>query len=152
MLARVINELGPWSWWLLGLVLLAAELMMPGVFLVWIGTAAIIVGALSLLLWDSAFWTWQVQLLLFAVLAVAVTLAGRKYLFKGAENSDQPLLNQRGAALIGRTAILEEPIREGWGRVLLDGTYWRVTGPDLPVGARIRIVATNGRDLTVEQG
>ncbi len=150
MLMSVINELGPWSWWLLGLLLLAAELMLPGIFLVWIGAAAIIVGALSLMLWEASFWGWQLQLLLFALLAVTLTWAGRKYVFTGKTPTDQPLLNQRGATLIGRTAILEEPIREGRGRVLLDGTYWSLIGPDLPSGTRITVVATNGRDLTVE--
>lgn len=144
------NELGPWSWWLLGLALLAAELIMPGVFLVWIGAAAIIVGILSLLLWETSFWVWQLQLLLFAILAVGITWAGRKYVFSGNTITDQPLLNQRGASLIGRTAILDEPIREGRGRIHLDGTYWRIMGPDLPSGTRITVVATNGRDLTVE--
>lgn len=150
MLMNAVNELGPWSWWLLGLLLLAAELVMPGIFLVWIGAAAIIIGTLSLLLWETSFWVWQLQLLLFAVLAVAITWAGRKYVFSGNAVTDQPLLNQRGATLVGRTAILEEPIREGRGRVLLDGTYWSLIGPDLPSGTRITVVATNGRDLTVE--
>ncbi|NKF32862.1 NfeD family protein, partial [Pseudomonas sp. BGM005] len=54
MLAKIIAELGPWSWWVVGLVLLAAEMIVPGFFLVWIGLAALIVGALSLLFWDSA--------------------------------------------------------------------------------------------------
>jgi hypothetical protein len=33
----VTSELGPWSWWVIGLVLLAAEMIVPGFFLVWIG-------------------------------------------------------------------------------------------------------------------
>ena len=75
MLGRIITELGPWSWWVLGMLLLAAELVMPGVFLVWIGLGAILTGAVSLLLWDAGFWTWQVQSLLFAASAIAFTLA-----------------------------------------------------------------------------
>ena len=69
MILHLIHELGPWSWWVLGMVLLAAELMVPGFFLVWIGLAAILVGVLTLLLWQSAFMTWQVQMLIFAALA-----------------------------------------------------------------------------------
>ena len=150
MLSRAIAELGPWSWWLLGLLLLAAELLLPGVFLVWIGIGAIATGLLSLLLWESALWAWQIQLLVFAALAVVSTLLGRRFLSKADRVTDEPLLNQRGASLIGRTATLQEPIAEGRGRVRLDDTYWPVLGPDLPVGTKVRIISWNGRDLTVE--
>ncbi|KPF60731.1 NfeD family protein [Rhizobium sp. AAP116] len=151
MLARIIAELGPWSWWVLGMLLLAAELVMPGVFLVWIGLGAILTGVLSLLLWDTGFWSWQIQSLVFAASAVAFTLAGRRLFTRLETSSDEPLLNQRGASLVGRTAVLAEPIREGRGRIRLDDTFWLVSGPDLPSGARVRIVSSDGRDLTVEE-
>ena len=150
MLSRAVVELGPWSWWLLGLLLLAAELLLPGVFLVWIGIGAIATGVLSLLLWESALWGWQIQLLVFAALAVVSTLLGRRFLSKSDQVTDEPLLNQRGASLVGRTATLQEPIAEGRGRIRLDDTHWPVLGPDLPVGTKVRIVSCNGRDLTVE--
>jgi membrane protein implicated in regulation of membrane protease activity len=150
MFDNLVVELGPWSWWLLGLVLLAAELILPGFFLVWIGLAGIIVGALSLLFWESAFWVWQVQWLVFAAAAVIVTLIGRRYLYNNNQVTDEPFLNQRSASLVGRTATLEQPISEGRGRIRLNDTYWTVNGPDLPVGTRVKIVASNGRDLTVE--
>lgn len=150
MLSRAVAELGPWSWWLLGLLLLAAELLLPGVFLVWIGIGAIATGVLSLLLWETALWSWQIQLLVFAALAVVSTLLGRRLLSKSDQVTDEPLLNQRGASLVGRTATLQEPITEGRGRIRLDDTHWPVLGPDLPVGTKVRIVSWNGRDLTVE--
>ena len=149
MLARIVAELGPWSWWVIGLILLAAEMIVPGFFLVWIGLAALAVGVLSLLLWDAGFWVWEVQLILFAVFAVATTFVGRKLTLRHDE-TDEPFLNQRGASLVGRTATLAEPIREGRGRIRLDDTIWQVMGPDLPVGTRVKVVASNGRDLTVE--
>lgn len=150
MIARLAAELGPWSWWLLGMVLLAAELIAPGVFLVWIGMAAIVTGLASLLLWESAWWSWQVQLIVFAMLSVAITLAGRRLVATRDTESDEPLLNQRTASLVGRTAVLEEPIAEGRGRIRLDDTWWPVSGPDLPAGTRIRVAASHGRDLAVE--
>ncbi|HEX8048385.1 NfeD family protein [Rhizobium sp.] len=150
MFDNLVVQLGPWSWWVLGLVLLAAELVLPGFFLIWIGLAAIIVGALSLLLWDSTFWIWQVQWLIFAASAVIVTLLGRHYVYNNSQETDEPFLNQRSASLVGRTATLAEPITEGRGRIRLEDTYWIVTGPDLPAGTRVKVVASNGRDLTVE--
>jgi inner membrane protein len=150
MIRSIVTELGPWAWWVLGIVLLILEVLMPGVFLVWIGIAAIITGALSLLLWEQALWTWQAQWLVFAVLSLAAALIGRRLISTRGQGSDQPHLNQRGQSLIGRTATLEQPIAEGRGRIRLDDTMWSVQGPDLPVGARVRVTASNGRDLTVE--
>lgn len=150
MIHRLIAELGPWAWWVLGIVLLILEVLLPGVFLVWIGIAAILTGALSLLLWEQAFWVWQAQWLVFAVLSLAAALIGRRIVRTRGETSDQPYLNQRGQSLVGRTATLEQPITEGRGRIRLDDTMWSVQGPDLPVGARVRVTASNGRDLNVE--
>ncbi|KQY11297.1 NfeD family protein [Rhizobium sp. Root482] len=150
MIERVVLELGPWSWWVLGLVLLAAEVVAPGVFLVWIGIAAILTGAVSLLLWDAGFWVWQAQLVFFALLSIAAVLMGRRLLARSADVSDEPLLNQRGARLIGRTAVLEQPIVEGRGRIRLDDTTWTVDGPDLPAGTRVRVTGSNSGRLSVE--
>lgn len=150
MLHDAVVNLGPWSWWILGVVLLAAELAAPGVFLIWIGAAAIVIGVLSLALWDAAFWTWHVQLLLFAVLSGAFALAGRRFYSSRNQETDEPNLNRRGESLIGRTATLHEPIAEGRGRIRLDDTWWSVMGPDLPAGTQVKVVAASGRDLTVE--
>lgn len=150
MIARLVLEFGPWSWWVLGLLLLAAEVFVPGVFLVWIGLAALATGMLSLLLWDAALWAWQVQLIVFALLSMMAVLIGRRIVVTSHE-SDEPLLNKRAESLVGRTAVLEQPIAEGHGRVRLDDTTWAVEGPDLPAGTRVRIVASRGRNLTVER-
>jgi inner membrane protein len=150
MIHRIVTELGPWAWWMLGIVLLILEVLLPGVFLVWIGIAAIITGALSLVLWEEAFWSWQLQWLVFAVLSLVAAIIGRRIMSTRGLTSDQPYLNQRGQSLVGRTATLEQPIAEGRGRIRLDDTMWSVEGPDLPVGTRVRVTASNGRDLTVE--
>jgi membrane protein implicated in regulation of membrane protease activity len=150
MIERILFELGPWAWWVLGLILLAAEMVLPGVFLVWIGIAAILVGVLSLLFWSSDFWLWQMQLVIFALFSVAAVLIGRRLVARSGQVTDEPLLNQRGARLVGRTAVLEEPISEGRGRIRLDDTTWPVDGPDMPAGTRVRVVASSGRQLTVE--
>lgn len=150
MIARIVTELGPWAWWVLGIVLLIAEVLMPGVFLIWIGIAAIVTGALSLLLWEAAFWTWHVQWLVFAALSLIAVFAGRRFVAGRNGTSDEPFLNQRGESLVGRTATLEQPIAEGRGRIRLDDTLWTVRGPDLPIGTKVRVVSGSGRDLTVE--
>jgi len=152
MLMGVLSELGPWNWMLLGFILLVLEILVPGVFLLWIGIAAILTGALSLQLWDMSFWSWQVQVLVFLALSLVAAYVGKRVTdARRDEETDEPLLNRRAEQLVGRTASLEEPIREGHGRIRLDDTTWRVTGPDLPAGSRVRVVSARGADLRVEK-
>ncbi len=150
MIERIVTELGPWTWWVLGLVLLTAEIILPGVFLIWIGLAAIVVGSISLVLWGDGLWSWQVQILTFAVLSVISAVAGRRLMTRYGNETDEPLLNKRGASLVGRTATLMAPISEGRGRIRIDDTVWVVGGPDLPVGTQVRIIESTGRELRVE--
>ena len=150
MIARIFAELGPWTWWVVGMVLLAAELAVPGVFLVWIGLGALLTGVLSLLFWETAIWGWQVQMLVFAAFSVAAILVGRRLIDTRGGVSDEPLLNQRTASLVGRTATLREPIVNGRGRIHLDDTTWPVVGPETLAGTTVRVVESSGRDLRVE--
>lgn len=150
MLQWLVEQLGLWSWWIAGLLLLTLEMIMPGMFLVWFGVGALATGLLSLMFWGDGFWPWQVQFLAFAIFSVIAIVIGRKLVSTDAARSDEPLLNQRTAGLVGRTATLEDPIREGRGRIQLDGTSWPVMGPDLPAGARVKVVSANKNDLTVD--
>lgn len=149
MIAAFLASLGPWSWIVIGLALLGLEIVIPGFFLLWIGLGALVTGALSFLFWEMSLWTWQVQAIVFAVFAIGFGFAGRRLMDRG-NVSDQPMLNQRTNALVGRTATLDEPIRNGEGRVRLDDTVWMIKGPDLEAGTRVRIASATHRTLTVE--
>lgn len=152
MLLAFLRELGPWNWMLLGGTLLVLEILLPGVFLLWIGIAAILTGGLSLQLWGFAFWSWQVQVLVFLALSLVSAYIGKRVMdARQAEETDEPLLNRRAEQLVGRTAALEEPITHGRGRIRLGDTTWRVAGPDLPAGSRVRVVAARGSELQVEK-
>ncbi|TPL04716.1 MULTISPECIES: NfeD family protein [unclassified Mesorhizobium] len=152
MFDRVVSELGPWNWMVLGFVLLVMEIVAPGVFMLWIGIAALIVGAVSLAIWDAAFWTWQVQVLAFLILSLISAFIGKKLVGGRHGDADQPLLNRRGAQMVGKLATLAEPIKDGRGRIKLGDTLWRVAGPDLPAGTRVRVTgaADSDLELTVE--
>lgn len=139
---RIIAELGSWNWVALGLVLLALEIAIPGIFLLWFGLSAIVIGVLTLMFQGAGFWPWEVQVILFLGLAIASAYLGRRIFVNNAE-SDQPLLNQRGAQLIGRTTLLDAPIEQGVGRAQLDGVQWRVSGVDMPAGTRIKVTSHN---------
>ena len=136
----------PWLWLIGGLALCAAEIIAPGVFLLWIGLAALAVGLLELLL-PLAF---APSLLLFAALAVAFSFAGRR-LYGGGERVGGQALNQRAESLTGRELVLSEAIVGGTGRVRVQDTSWRVVGPDATSGTRVRVLGIiDGVVLKVE--
>jgi membrane protein implicated in regulation of membrane protease activity len=150
MILTLIREFGAWSWLIFGAILLVAEILVPGNFLVWVGIAGLVTGGLSLLLWGLSWWIWEVQWMLFAILSVISVFVGRRWLIRSNAHSDEPTLNQRGASLIGRTASLIDPIVNGHGRVKIGDTFWLVDGPDLPVGSKVKVVGSHGSGLKVE--
>jgi membrane protein implicated in regulation of membrane protease activity len=149
-MGRILAELGSWNWVALGLVLLALEIVVPGIFMLWFGLAAIVIGTITIMLGNVSFWPWEAQVIVFLALAIVLAYFGKRLTDRGNE-SDQPLLNQRGAQMFGRTAVLTEPVTEGFGRIQLDGVSWRVAGPDLPVGSRVKVIShTDGGTLAIE--
>ena len=145
-MAEMFSTLGTWNWLVFGLLLMGLELMLPGVFLFWVGLAALLVGLLSVAIAPP----WQLQLLMFAVFAAAAVPVWRRVARSnsGVSNSN-PFLNKRAEAMIGRVFTLEKPIIDGAGTVRIDDTIWRVAGPDTPAGSRVRIVRADGASLTV---
>lgn len=138
--------LGSYGWWLLGALLLLAELALPGVYFLFFGIGALVVGANALLVPDLS---WQSQLIGFAVVSgVAVFLGHRWYGQRGKPASGEPL-NERTARLVGRTALVSEAICNGRGRVAIEDGWWSVEGPDLPVGASVVVEGAKGSVLIV---
>ena len=145
-MAEMFVTLGTWNWLIFGFILMALELLAPGVFLFWLGLAAMLVGLLSFAINPA----WQTQLLMFAVFAVAAVPAWRYFARSASSHSlSNPFLNRRTEAMIGREFTLEKPIVDGAGTVRIDDTIWRVAGPDTPAGSRVRIVQADGASLTV---
>lgn len=143
---EAILALGAWNWMILAAVLLALEMLAPGIFLMWFGFAAAATG-LIVFRYDIV---WQWQLIWFCGLSLAAVLLANRYLRQHPLESDQPLLNKRAAQLIGQSFDLAEPIENGRGSIRVGDTIWRVEGPELPKGAHIRIVGTDGSVLKVE--
>jgi len=137
-----VNDLGGWAWWVGGAILLAIEILAPGNVFVWFGIAAIVTGAVALI----GTIDWQVQLIVFAVASLVLVVLGRRY-FGRAGVSEEPLLNERATRLVGQSYVLGDPIVDGNGRVRIGDTVWRVTGPDLPSGTRVRIIGHDGSVL-----
>lgn len=144
---ELIGQYGGWSWIVAGLVLLGFELIVPGGVLVWLGIAGIITGIVALLNLAPL----SIQWVLFGALSIAgvvlwLTFARRRRL----DETDRPLLNKRAEQVIGQQAQLTEAISGGFGRAKVGDSTWRVTGPDLPRGASVRVTGAEGTVLTVE--
>lgn len=143
-----LASLGAWGWVVLGLVLIGGELMAPGIFLIWLGLAALLTGLL-VGLFDLG---WQVSALVFAGLSIASVVAGR---LLTRQRSDEPDLaqglNDRGRQLIGRVFKLEATMVGGEGRIRVGDSSWRITGPELLAGTEVRVVRVEGATLVVEK-
>lgn len=139
---------GGWGWIVLGLVLVGGEMLAPGVFLLWLGLAALLTGAvvgLTGLAWQGAW-------LVFAGLAVACVLIGRIVTRHRSDEPDTAMgLNDRGRQLIGKVFKLEATMAGGEGRIRVGDSSWRVTGPELLAGTEIRVVRVDGATLVVEK-
>ena len=142
-----LANLAPHWWWVgAGALLGILEIMLPGIFLIWIAIAAwvtaLIVAFIPL--------TLAVQLVIFVVLAFATVFLGRQYYARNPVASADPHLNIRAARLIGQVVTVESAIENGKGRVRVGDGVWNASGPDAPAGASVRIVAAEGTCLTVE--
>src|SRR3546814_4311344 len=98
--------------------------MMPGAIFLWMGISAGIVGLLALL---APGLSWQIDFVVFGVLAVASVLAWRRFC-PGTLVSDQPTLNRRGHSFVGRQFTLNQPLVYGVGTLHVDDSQWRISG------------------------
>ncbi len=133
--------------WLIGAVVLSAlELLLPGVFLIWIAVAAALTGIATLLFGVPA----TGQLVLFSLLAIAAVYSARKSYRTIGNTSADPMLNDRIARMVGQTVIVVEAITDGRGRVKVGDGVWAAHGADAAVGASVRVTGADGATLLVE--
>ncbi|MGQ0585683.1 MAG: NfeD family protein [Gammaproteobacteria bacterium] len=137
-----------WHWFVVGLALLIAEVLLStGYFLLFVAAAALIVGALT---WMIPAFGWETQAVLFGVLSIASFFVWRRF-SPGNPASDQPALNRRGQSYVGRTFTLSAPIVNGVGKLHVDDSQWRISGADAEAGAQVKVVAVDGATLKVER-
>lgn len=134
-----------WYWWALAAVFLVCEMLLPGVVFLFLAIAA---GVSGLLLLISADLSLEIQLVVFAIVAVASAIGLRGYL-RGLLPKGS-VLNKRGEALVGQIFVLDQPILGGRGRIKLGDGSWSITGPDMVAGAKVRVAAVSGTELRVE--
>lgn len=142
-----LYDLEPHWWWLaIGFFLGAAEMLVPGVFLIWLAGAALITGVLGFLL-PIGF---PLQVVLFAALSIVAVFMGRNYLRRYPVADADPKMNRRGERLAGETALVVQALDGGTGRVKYGDTEWLAKGCEAEVGAKVRITGSDGAVLMVE--
>lgn len=133
-------------WLAIGLLLAAAEIAAPGLFLIWLAGAAIVTGIITWFLPIGL----PLQVVIFAVLAIVSVFSGRRYLRGNPVASADPKMNDRGARLIGETVVVTYAIEGGTGRVKQGDSEWLARGPDAEPGTRMRVTGHDGVVLIVE--
>jgi inner membrane protein len=136
-----------WLWLIGGVLLLAAEVVAPGFFLIFIGAAAILTGVIALALGLSL----APQLAIFAIVAfLSVRILGRRFYQSKYDVSSDPMLNDRVARLLGKVVTVVQPVNAEGGRVRVGDSEWSARGGPAAVGDRVRIVDIDGNCLKVE--
>jgi membrane protein implicated in regulation of membrane protease activity len=136
-----------WLWLIGGVLLLIAELIAPGYFLMFIGAAAVATGVLTLVLPLSV----AVQFGIFAVLAIlAARVGGKRAYASRYDHTSHPMLNDPTARLLGRVVVVTEAVDRNGGRVRVGDGEWSARGGPAAIGDRVRIVDVDGNCLKVE--
>lgn len=143
----MLEEIVFWNWWVFALVLFIVEVLVAGTFFLWMGISAGLVGLVLFFMPDLG---WEIQLSLFAIFSVISIIISRIWLAKHARAATPSTLNRRGSQYIGREFTLTEPIVNGIGRLNVDDTIWRISGPDMDSGVQIIVDGMDGTILRVK--
>ena len=143
----MFNDFEPgWLWMIGGVLLLIAEIIAPGFFLVWVGAAAIITGLFALLFGVGIVG----QLALFVIYTAIAVYAARRWYVGRPVVSEDPMLNDRSARMVGQIVTVVEPVTEHGGRVRVGDGEWSARGGPAGSGERVRITGIDGNCLEVE--
>lgn len=140
------TALGHWSWFVVGALLMMLELVVPGVHFIWFGSAAVVVGGLTM----ATGMSWPLQIVAFVLLSIAAVLMVRRFAEPDVAASDQPDLNIRGNQYVGRVLVVEDAISNGRGKVRVGDTLWVAKGADAAKGTQVRVASVDGTVLVVE--
>ncbi len=139
-----------WYWWMLSVLFLAIELLASGFFFLWMSVAAAITGVILFLIPATSL---EMQVFIFSLMSFMSILLWRKYGKHYAhQETDHPLLNQRGAQYIGRVFTLIEPVVNGQGKIKIGDSLWTVySQQDYPKNTRVKVIGVDGTILLVEK-
>lgn len=136
-----------WYWLVAGVVLVAAEVALSGVYLLWLGLGALTVGLFTAAWPDAPTW---LQWLILAVAMLGWVVVGVRW--QRRSRASQPdILNTGLSAYVGARAQVSERFVNGRGRIRLNDSYYSATAAqDLEQGAAVVILAVEGGEMRVQ--
>ena len=141
-----------WMWGILGLMLLAAEILSGTFYILWFGIAALIITGL---LWLFPAMPLALQLFLYTLVSLGSLFVWRRYYKK---NSSDSRVGQSQGEEIGRVGIVIEAISTAQnGRIqfaqgVMGSREWdAVSDETIEAGSQATIVAIEGNSLRVRK-
>ncbi len=136
-----------YNWLILGAIFLIIEVASFTLLFLWLAISAIIMAGISYVFPDLSL---TVQLWTFSIIAVLSVIIWRQVFKKKQEAIGDKKMNNRAERYIGRIATLSEPISNGYGKIQIEDSFWKVTcDSDLPQGTTVEIIDADGVILTV---
>jgi membrane protein implicated in regulation of membrane protease activity len=141
-------------WFLVGLVLLILEFMLPGLIIFFFGVGAWIVAIICLL---SSYVQGSInaQLLIFIVSSVLSLLILRRWIkgvFLGHSGAKQDLMKDLNEFIGERATVIEDISPRAGGKVEFHGTNWEARAEsDIVAGAVVEIIEKNNITLKVKE-
>ncbi|WP_336929800.1 NfeD family protein [Acinetobacter tandoii] len=142
----------PWHWFVLGVLLMLSELILPAFAALWFGISAILVG---ILLWIFPALDSTVQLVLWMILSILCTIAWFRFIKPLSIDKTKAGLSRE--ATIGQIGMViqvnmeHEQIRVRFPMPVLGSDEWNCRAlTSVNVGDRVRVVDILGNDLVVQ--
>jgi len=128
-------------WFILGVALLLLELLMPGLVVVFLGVAALLV---ALLLYMGFVSTWTGALVAFFILAIVLVLTLRRIFARFASSDSKTASLDEDADAFGMVVDILNASEgdENRGRIMFRGTTWEAESFDGPLkeGGKARLL------------
>jgi membrane protein implicated in regulation of membrane protease activity len=147
----IVNEWGAWGWMSLGVILMMLEFMIPGTFVVWFGTGAVLTG-ITVAIFAPMALSWQ--LFIFVIMSVVCVIFGlsvyAKVFGKNKENAND--LKTGAKRFVGQTLTVCEDIKNAKGKVSVGDTVWLAAADeDIEKGSSVIVEDVNGTVLKVRR-
>ncbi len=133
-----VADIISWNWWLiLACLIAAAEIFMPGVYLIWVACALALTGLVHFL---YPLPLGQELVVAACFMPITLYVGHRAYRQSLAPPEGQPL-HARAERHVGEEITLDQPMRESGGKIALGGTLWKAQGADAEKGDKVKIIA-----------
>ena len=142
----------PWHWFVLGILLILSELILPAFAALWFGIAAIVV---SILYWLFPSMSFTFQIVCWIVLSIICTVVWFKFVKPLSIDKTKAGLSREATigqiGMVIQTGLHHEQILVRFPMPVLGSDEWhcRCSVP-VQVGDRVRVVDILGNDLVVQ--